>query len=48
MLNRIIKIDRFIDIDFDGKTLPITGEYGDSSDIEKKSDNNILNRQSNA
>ncbi len=53
MLNRIIKTDRFIDIDLEQKTLPSTGEYGDSSGIEKKYDSNIfpsniLNQQSNA
>jgi len=53
MLNRIIKTDRFIDIDLEQKKLPSTGEYGDSSGIEKKYDSNIfsfniLNKQANA
>ncbi len=53
MLNRIMKTDRFIDMNLEQRTLPITGEYGDSLDIEKKYDSNIyplniLNKQSNA
>ncbi|CAF3611650.1 unnamed protein product [Adineta steineri] len=53
MLNRIIKINRFISIDFEQKPLSITGEHGDSFDIQKKYDDNItslnfLNKQSNA
>ncbi|CAF0962118.1 unnamed protein product [Adineta steineri] len=53
MLNRIIKINRFISIDFEQKPLSITGEHGDSFDIQKKYNDNItslsfLNKQSNA
>lgn len=51
MLNRILKIDRLISIDFEKRISPIpTGEYGD---IQNKYDDNItlsnnLNKQSNA
>jgi hypothetical protein len=50
MLNRIIKLDRYIDIDLEQKFLPNTGEYGDSSGMKKTFDNHlsILNQQSNA
>ena len=53
MMNRILKMDRFISIDFQRKTSPITGEYGDSFDTQRKYDGglsplNILNKQSNA
>ncbi len=50
MLNRIMKIDRYIDIDLEQRPLPITGEYGDSSGMERTFDNHlsILNKQSNA
>lgn len=53
MINRIVTTDRFISIDLEKGTSPITGEYGDSSDTRKKYDgnlspSNILNQQSNA
>ncbi|CAF3422411.1 unnamed protein product [Rotaria sp. Silwood1] len=53
VLNRIIKMDRFIDIGLEQRILSISNEYGDSFRNEKKSDDNIflsnfLNKQSNA
>ena len=53
VLNRTIKIDRFIDINFQQRTLTSPSEYGDSSDNQKNYDNHSflfdnLNRQSNA
>jgi hypothetical protein len=54
MLNRILKMNRMINIDLEKRILPIsTGEYGDSFDIQNKHEgditsSNILNKQSNA
>jgi hypothetical protein len=54
MINRIVRTDRFISIDLEQRTSPITGEeHGDSFDSQKKYDgnlslSNILNKQSNA
>jgi hypothetical protein len=53
MLNRIMKTDRYIDINSEPRSLPITREYGDSSDAKKTFEShissfNILNKQTNA
>ena len=37
-----MKIDRYLDIELESKSLSTTGEYGDSFDIENKYETNIF------
>lgn len=53
MLNRILKMDRIIEIDLEKKALENPSEHGDTVGCQKKHDNNMLlsrflNKQSNA
>lgn len=49
MLNRIVRIDRFIDMNLEQRILSTPDEYGDSIGIENNIlPFNILNKQSNA
>lgn len=53
MLNRTMKIDRYLDIDLEPKSLPIAAEHGDALSMEKPFHNQLspsydLYKQSNA